>query len=386
MEEIYLDHAATTPCLLQVVEAMMPYLHGNFGNPSSIHQTGQKAKMAVEDARAQVAQLIGAHPSEVVFTSGGTEANNLAIQGSANALAVKGKHIITSAVEHKAVLEPCHFLEPGGFEVTVLPVDGHGVIRLDELKSAVHKDTVLISVMHANNEVGTIQPVEHIAQIAHEHGIVFHTDAVQSAGNISVDVNALGVDLLSFSSHKIYGPKGAGALYIRKGTKISRILHGGDHERRRRAGTENVPGIVGFGKACELAREELSQRMKHVGGLRDKMRAMINEQIPHVLFTGHPEKRLPNNLSLCVDSVEGESIIVTLDLKGIAVSSGSACMAGSLEASHVLVAMGIPVPLARSAVRFTFGIYNTEGHVNAAVSALKEIVEHVRSLMPASIR
>lgn len=383
--EIYLDHAATTPCDGRVIESMLPYFGTSYGNPSSIHQIGQKAKLAIEDARAQVAHLIGSRPEEIVFTSGGTEANNLALLGAAYALEGKGKHIITSAVEHKAVLEPCHFLESKSFSLTVIPVDEYGMVDIDALKNALRDDTIMISIMHSNNEVGTLQPVEEISQLTKERGILFHTDAVQSTGNIPVDVNALGMDLLSISSHKIYGPKGAGALYIRKGKKISRVLHGGSHERMRRAGTENVPGIVGFGKACELAREELAQRMSHVSFLRDTMRGMIKEQIPRVFFTGHPAQRLPNNLSLCVDSVEGESIIVSLDLKGICASSGSACMAGALEPSHVLAAMGIPDPLARSAIRFTFGIHNTEEHIKAAVSALKEIVEHIRSSLPASV-
>lgn len=385
-KEVYIDHAATTPCDARVLEVMLPYFGVNFGNPSSIHHIGQHSKMAIEDSRAQVALLIGARPEEIVFTSGGTESNNLALQGAADSLERKGKHIITSAVEHKAVLEPCHFLEKRGFEITIIPVDKHGRISPDDVKNNLRDNTILVSVMHANNEVGTIQPVEEIGKVLRERGILFHTDAVQSAGNIPVDVNALSVDMLSISSHKIYGPKGAGALFIRKGKKISRVLHGGSHERNRRAGTENVPGIVGFGKACELAKNELDERMRHVKALRDEMRRQISLCISDVFFTGHPEKRLPNNLSLCVDSVEGESIIVSLDLKGICVSSGSACMAGALEPSHVLTAMGVPAPLARSAVRFTFGTQNTMEHVNLAITALKEITEHVRSLMPASSR
>ncbi len=385
-KEVYIDHAATTPCDARVLEVMLPYFGVNFGNPSSIHHIGQHSKMAIEDSRAQVALLIGARPEEIVFTSGGTESNNLALQGAADSLRHKGKHIITSAVEHKAVLEPCHFLEKRGFEITIIPVDKHGRISPDDVKNNLRDNTILVSVMHANNEVGTIQPVEEIGKVLRERGILFHTDAVQSAGNIPVDVNALRVDMLSISSHKIYGPKGTGALFIRKGKKISRVLHGGSHERNRRAGTENVPGIVGFGKACELAKNELDERMQHVKALREEMRRQISLCIPDVFFTGHPEKRLPNNLSLCVDSVEGESIIVSLDLKGICVSSGSACMAGALEPSHVLTAMGVPAPLARSAVRFTFGKQNTMEHVNLAITALKEITEHVRSLMPAAAR
>lgn len=384
--EIYLDHAATTPCDARVVETMMPYFSAHFGNPSSIHQVGQHCKMALEDSRAQVARLIGARPEEIVFTSGGTESNNLALQGAAYALEHKGKHIITSAVEHKAVLEPCHFLEKMGFDLTIVPVDEYGVVSSDTLKECLRDDTILVSVMHANNEVGTIQPIEEIGKLLKERGILFHTDAVQSTGNIPVDVNALNVDMLSVSSHKLYGPKGSGALFIRKGVKIARVLHGGSHERMRRGGTENVPGIVGFGKACELAKNELPQRMEHVKGLRDAMRDEINQTITGVFFTGHAEKRLPNNLSLCLESVEGESIIVSLDLKGICVSSGSACMAGALEPSHVLTAMGIPAPLARSSIRFTFGKQNTLEHVHKAASALKEIVEHIRSLMPAASR
>ncbi len=288
-KEVYIDHAATTPCDARVLEVMLPYFGVNFGNPSSIHHIGQHSKMAIEDSRAQVALLIGARPEEIVFTSGGTESNNLALQGAADSLRHKGKHIITSAVEHKAVLEPCHFLEKRGFEITIIPVDKHGRISPDDVKNNLRDNTILVSVMHANNEVGTIQPVEEIGKVLRERGILFHTDAVQSAGNIPVDVNALRVDMLSISSHKIYGPKGTGALFIRKGKKISRVLHGGSHERNRRAGTENVPGIVGFGKACELAKNELDERMQHVKALREEMRRQISLCIPDVFLRGIPK-------------------------------------------------------------------------------------------------
>ena len=340
MKRIYLDYAATTPTHPEVVKAMLPYFTDAFGNPSSIYSYGQEAKGAIEEARAKVADLIGARDEEIVFTSGGTEADNFALKGVAFANENKGDHIITSAIEHHAVLETCKFLEKRGFKVTYLPVDEYGLVDPDDVRRAITGKTILISVMHANNEVGTIEPIAEIGKIAQEAGIYFHTDAVQTVGHIPVDVNELGVDLLAMSAHKLYGPKGTGALYIRKGTKLVSFMHGGEQERRRRASTENVPGIVGFGRAAELARQEMGGEAKRLTYLRDKLIKGLLERIDHIRLNGHPIKRLPNNVNVSVDFVEGESMCLNLDLEGICVSTGSACSSQSLEPSHVLSGNG----------------------------------------------
>jgi len=341
MKRIYLDYAATTPTHPEVVKAMLPYFTDVFGNPSSIYSYGQEAKGAIEEARAKVADLIGAQDKEIVFTSGGTEADNFALKGVAFASENGGNHIVISSIEHHAVIETGKFLEGRGFRITYLPVDEYGLVDPDEVRRAITNKTILISVMHANNEMGTIEPIAEIGRIAREAGVYFHTDAVQTAGHIPVDVNKLGVDILSMSAHKLYGPKGVGALYIRKGTKLTRFMHGGEQERRRRASTENVPGIVGFSKAVELARQEMSAEAERLTFLRDKLIAGLLERIDHTRLNGHPLNRLPNNVNISVDFVEGESMCLNLDLEGICVSTGSACSSSTLEPSHVLLALGL---------------------------------------------
>ncbi|MCL6450323.1 MAG: cysteine desulfurase NifS [Acetobacteraceae bacterium] len=382
MRRVYLDHAATTPVHPQVAKVAVQYMTETFGNPSSIHCFGREARQAVEGARATVASLIGAQPEEIYFTSGGTEADNLAIQGVALAAADGRGHIITSQVEHHAVLHTCEFLEKRGFDVTYLPVDGHGMVDPDQVARAIRKDTVLITVMLANNEVGTIQPIADIARLAREKGVPVHTDAVQAAGNIPVDVNRLGVDLMSLSSHKIYGPKGTGALYVRRGTRISPTVHGGAHERGLRAGTENVPGILAMAKASELAQAEMPQRMAHVARLRDRFLKGLMEKVPDVRLNGHPTARLPNNASVSVLYVEGESVLLNLDLQGIAASSGSACTSGRLEPSHVLVAMGIPHDISQGSLRFSFGRGNTEEDVDYVLEVLPSVIARLRAMSP----
>jgi len=382
MRRIYLDHAATTPTRPEVVKAMLPYFTDAFGNPSSIHSYGQEAKGAVEEARTKVSELIGARSEEIVFTSGGTEADNFALKGVANANKHKGNHIITTSIEHHAVLEACKFLEKRGFQITYLPVDKYGLVDPDDVRKAITNKTILVSVMHANNEVGTIEPIEGIGKIAKEAGICFHSDAVQTVGHIPVNVDKLKVDLLSISAHKLYGPKGVGALYVRKGTKLVPLMHGGEHEKRRRAGTENVPGIVGLGKATELAGQEMGKEAERLAYLRDKLIKGLGEKIDHIRLNGHPTKRLPNNVNVSVDFVEGESMLLNLDLEGICASTGSACSSANLEPSHVLLAMGLPPEQAHGSLRFSLGRENTEADVQRVLEVLPGIVTKLRAMSP----
>lgn len=383
MRRIYMDHSATTPVHPEVAQIIQEHMVETYGNPSSIHSFGRDARKSVEHAREAVARLIGAdEPREIIFTSGGTEADNMALKGVAAANRRHGKHIITSAIEHHAVLHTCEWLEKQGYDVTYLPVDKDGLVDPTGLKEAVRDDTILVSIMLANNEVGTVQPLEEISAITKERGIYLHTDAVQAVGNIPVDVNKLGVDLLSLSGHKIYGPKGIGALYIRRKTKMEPLFHGGSHERRLRSGTENVPGIVGLGKAAELALAELDERATRNRALRDRLLGGIMKRISDVKLNGHPSKRLPNNANVSFLYVEGESILLNLDMKGIAASSGSACTSGSLEPSHVLTAMGIPHEVAHGSVRFSLGRENTEEDVDYVVEVLVETIARLRDMSP----
>ncbi|MBM3141899.1 MAG: cysteine desulfurase NifS [Chloroflexi bacterium] len=382
MKRIYLDYAATTPTHPEVMKAMLPYFTDSFGNPSSIHSLGQEAKEAIEKARNQVAALIGAKSEEVVFTGSGTEADNFVLKGVALANQGKGNHIITSSIEHHAVLETCKFLEKQGFSVTYLPVDGYGMVDPSGVKKAITGKTVLISVMHANNEVGTVEPIAEIGNIAREAEIYLHTDAVQTAGHIPVDVNKLNVDLLSISAHKLYGPKGIGALYIRKGTKVSSFMHGGDQERGKRASTENVPAIVGFGKATEIAQREMLEEAQKLTVLRDQLIEGILKSIEHIRLNGHPVIRLPNNVNVSVDYAEGESMLLNLDLAGICVSTGSACSSSALEPSHVLVAMGLPHLQAHGSLRFTSGKWTTEEEINQVLNVLPGVVSKLRAMSP----
>ena len=382
MKPIYLDYAATTPADPAVVHAMIPYFHDAFGNPSAIYSYGQEAKSAVEKARSSVASLIGARDEEIVFTSGGTEADNFALKGVAFANQKKGNHLITSSIEHHAVLESCKFLGKIGFKITYLPVDHFGLVNPDDVKKAITDKTILISIMHANNEIGTIQPITEISKIAREAGVYFHTDAVQTAGHIPTDVNELGVDLLSMSAHKLYGPKGVGALYIRKGTKLATFMHGGGQERGRRASTENVPGIVGFGKAAELAKPELDVEIIHLTNLREILITGILNKINHTHLNGHPVKRLPNSINISVEFVEGESMCLNMDMAGIYASTGSACSSASLEASHVLLAMGLDPVQAHGSLRFTLGKWTTEEEINQVLEVLPRIVAKLRAMSP----
>ena len=382
MKRIYLDYAATTPTHPEVLKAMLPYFTDAFGNPSSIHSFGQEAKDAIEKARNQVAALIGAKSEEIVFTGSGTEADNFAVKGVALSRQGKGNHVITSSIEHHAVLETCKFLEKQGFSVTYLPVDGYGMIDPVGVKKAITAKTILISVMHASNEVGTIEPIAEIGNIAREVEIYLHTDAVQAAGHIPVDVNKLNVDLLSMSAHKLYGPKGIGALYIRKGTKVSSFMHGGSQERGKRASTENVPAIIGFGKAAEIAQREMLEEAQKLTVLRDRLIEGILTSIEHTQLNGHPVIRLPNNVNVSVDYAEGESMLLNLDLAGICASTGSACSSVDLEPSHVLVAMGLPHLQAHSSLRFTSGKWTTEEDINQVLNVLPGIVSKLRAMSP----
>lgn len=382
MKRIYMDHNATTPVHPQVLESMLPYFSEKFGNASTIYSFGREAKESMEQARAQVASLLGASTKEeVVFTSGGTESDNMAIKGVAFARADKG-HIITSKIEHHAVLRTCQYLEKLGWKVTYLPVDSYGVVDIDELRKTLTPETFLVSVMHANSEVGSLQPIKEISKITRERGILLHTDAVQTFGKIPYTVDEIGVDLVSLSAHKIYGPKGVGALYIRKGTKMIPTNHGGEQERRRRGGTENVSGIVGFGRAAELRSKEIFDEGERLGRLRNKLQDGLASRIKYVKINGHPANRLPATLNMSFEFVEGESLILNLDMKGICVSSGSACTSGSLEPSHVLLAMGIPHEIAHGSLRFSLGRGTTEEDVDYVFSVLPEIVERLRAMSP----
>ncbi len=378
-----MDHAATTSTDVEVVEAMKPYFTQKYGNPNSIHSFGQEAREAVEEAREKIARLIGANPSEIVFTAGGTEADNYAIKGIAWANQKKGNHIITSQIEHHAVLHSCQFLEKHGFKVTYLKVDKYGLIDPIDVKKAITDQTILVTIMHANNEIGTIEPIKEIGKIVKEAGIYFHTDSVQTTGHIPIEVNDLGVDMLSISGHKLYGPKGVGALYLRKGTKIVNLIDGGAQEKNRRAGTENVAGMVGLGKAVELAEKRLAGGEEDkVVKLRDKLITGIMNQIGNVRLNGHPTKRLPGNVNICFEFIEGESMLLNLDMKGVAASSGSACTSGSLEPSHVLLAIGLPPEIAHGSLRLTLGKDNTEEDIDYVIDILPKIIEKLRALSP----
>ncbi len=382
MKRIYLDHAATTPTRSEVMKAMLPYFTDAFGNPSSIYSYGQESRQAVEEARSSVAELIGARSEEIVFTSGGTEADNYALKGVAYANGNKGEHIITTAIEHHAVGETCKFLEKRGFRITYLPVDRHGLVDPGDVKRAIDDRTILISVMHASNEVGTIEPVDEIGRIAKEAGVYMHSDAVQTVGHIPVDVDALNVDLLSISAHKLYGPKGVGALYVRKGTRLSPLMHGGGQEKKCRAGTENVPAIVGFGKAAELARHELDDEVRQLSLLRDRLIKGLNERIDHLHLNGHPSRRLPNNVNVSVEFCEGEAMLLNLDLEGICASTGSACSSGSLGPSHALLALGLSPEQAHGSLRFSLGKDSTVEDVERVLEVLPGIVKRLRAMSP----
>jgi len=377
---VYLDHNASTPVHPEVVAEMLPYFSDVYGNPSSVHGFGRDARAAVDVARDRVATFLRVRPEELVFTSGGTESDNFGVKGLA--LARGSGHVITSKVEHHAVLRSAQALEAQGFAVTYLPVDQYGMVDPDDVRRALRPDTIAISIMHANSEVGTIQPVRAIGALAREAGVPFHVDAVQTFGKVEVDVHAMNIDALSFSSHKIYGPKGIAGLYIRRGTKMVSIQHGGEHERRRRAGTENVPGIVGLGKAVEIRARDMKAEAERVGALRDRMWEGIRARVPDVRLNGHPTERLPGTANVCYRNVESESIVLALDLKGIAVSAGSACTAGSIEPSHVLVAMGVPLDWAMGAVRSSLGRSTTTEDVDYVVASVMEVVSRIRQAMP----
>ncbi len=382
MKHIYLDHASTTPVRPDVVEAMTPYLTEHFGNPSSIYPLGQEASDAVAAARETLAGIIGATPREIFFTSGGTESDNWALKGFARANAAKGRHIITSAIEHHAVLHTCEALEREGFEVTYLPVNEHGLVSVDEFKAAMRPDTILASIMFANNEIGTIEPIRALAAAAHEKNVTFHTDAVQAFGHEPIDVKELGIDLLSASSHKIYGPKGVGLLYVRKGVKLQNLLDGGQQERGRRGSTENVPGIVGFAKAAELAAAEISTEHDRQLALRDHAIRRILDEIPSCKLNGSWESRLANNVNFSFEFIEGEGMLLQLAARGICVSSGSACTSGSLDPSHVLLAIGLPHEIAHGSLRMTIGRDTTLEDIDFAVDSLKTTLQNLRMMSP----
>lgn len=382
MRRIYFDHSATTPVDRDVAAAALEYMTEKFGNASSIHAFGREARKAVEEAREKVAALIGATAKEIFFTSGGTEGDNLAIKGVAFANRKKGNHIITSAIEHHAVLHTCEYLEKHGYTVTYLPVDEYGMVRVEDVKNAITDKTVLITIMLANNEVGTVQPVEEIGRIAREKGVYFHTDAVQAVGNYPIDVQAMNIDLLTMSGHKFHAPKGVGALYVRRGVRIESVQHGGGHERNLRAGTENVPGIVGLGKAAEIARLDMDKKVAYLSKLRDRIIGEVMAKVPHVKLNGHPTDRLPGNANFSFLFIEGESLLLNLDLKGIAASSGSACTSGSLDPSHVLLAMGLTHEVAHGSLRITLGKDNTEADVEYFLEVLPGIIDRLRAMSP----
>ena len=381
-KQIYLDHAATTAVSPQVLSAMLPYFTEQFGNAGGIYGFGQKSKQALEDARGYIASTIGAKAEEIYFTAGGTESDNWALKATATAYQKKGKHIITTKIEHHAILHTAQYLEKQGFEVTYLDVDESGIVRLDDLKNAIREDTILISVMFANNEIGSIQPIAEIGKIAHEKGILFHTDAVQAYTQRPISVDELQVDMLSVSAHKFNGPKGVGFLYIRKGLKLQSLIHGGQQERGRRAGTENIPGIIGMAEASRLAHADLLERTKMESELRDYLIGRIENEIPYCRLNGDREKRLPNNVNFSFRFIEGESMLIMLDMKGICASSGSACTSGSLDPSHVLLAIGLPHEIAHGSLRLTLGRENTKEEIDYVVDELKKIIERLRNMSP----
>lgn len=380
MDIKYFDNAATTRVKEDVLEEMLPYFTERYGNPSSMYTKGRETRKAVEEARTKVAALINCKPNEIYFTGCGTESDNMAIKGVAYANWRKGKHIITSKIEHPAILHTCQNLQNHGFEVTYLDVDKNGFINLDELKNAIRNDTILISIMFANNEIGTIQPIHEIAQIAKMYNIIFHTDSVQACGNVPIDVQKMGIDMLSLSGHKLYAPKGIGALYVRNGIQFEKFMDGGHQEKNKRAGTENVPGIIGLGKACELAKNNLNNHMKHLQEIRDYYISQVKERIPNIKLNGSLEKRLPGNANFSFEGIDGESLLLNLDAKGICASSGSACTTGSTSPSHVLLAIGLSPESANGALRTTFGEENTKEDVDYLVENLAEIVEGLRKM------
>ena len=379
---IYLDNAATTQVYPEVLDAMLPYFTEHYGNPSAIYSFAGESKKAVDEARANVAALINARTEDIYFTGGGSESDNWALKATAEAYESKGKHIITSKIEHHAILHTCAYLEQKGYEVTYLDVDEDGKISLEELEKAIRPDTILISIMSANNEIGTIQPIKEIGKIAHDHGVLFHTDAVQAFGHIPIDVEEMNIDMLSASGHKINGPKGIGVMYIRKGVKIRSFIHGGAQERKRRAGTHNVPGIVGIGTAAKLAKENMKERSAKEIALRDHLIERILKEIPYTRLNGHRTDRLPNNANFCFRFIEGESMLILLDSKGICASSGSACTSGSLDPSHVLLAIGLPHEIAHGSLRLTISDQITMEDADYVVDNLKEIVNHLREMSP----
>lgn len=382
MRKVYFDHSATTAMDAEVLEAMLPFMREKYGNPSSIHSFGREVKVALEEARESVAEFLKIRAADIYFTSGGTESDNMAIKGVAYQLKSKGKHIITSKIEHHAVLHTCEALKNEGFEVTYVAPDKYGIVHPESVAEAIREDTILISIMHANNEVGTINPIDKIGKIASEKGVLFHCDAVQSFGKLPIDLSRLPVDLLSVSGHKIYGPKGVGILYIKKGVRLEKILFGGEHERGRRPGTENIPGIIGLAKAVDLRSSRMKNDSKQVKKLRDNFYEKIMEKLPRVHLNGHPEKRLSGHLNLSFQGIEGEALLLSLDLKGVAASSGSACTSGSIDPSHVLSGMGVKPELAQSSIRFTLGKDNTQEDVDYALEILPEIVERLRRMSP----
>ena len=379
---IYLDNAATTKTAPEVVEAMLPYFTENYGNPSAIYGIGASNKEAIQKARAQIAQVLGAKDNEIYFTAGGSESDNWALKATCEAYKEKGKHIITTKIEHHAILHTCEYLEKMGYEVSYIDVDENGTVKLDELEAAIRPDTILISVMFANNEIGTIQPIKEIGQIARAHGILFHTDAVQAFGQVPINVDELNIDMLSSSAHKLHGPKGIGFLYIRKGVKIRSFVHGGAQERKRRAGTENVPGIIGYGKAAEMAAENMEEKAAKETQLRDYLIDRVMAEIPYTKLNGHRTNRLPNNANFSFQFIEGESMLIMLDDKGICGSSGSACTSGSLDPSHVLLAIGLPHEIAHGSLRLTLSEETTKEDIDYTVDNLKQIVARLRSMSP----
>ncbi|MEN6412587.1 MAG: cysteine desulfurase NifS [Veillonellales bacterium] len=382
MKRIYFDHSATTPVDSEVASVMMEYMTDKFGNPSSVHSFGREVKKAVGEARDQVSDLIAANNDELFFTSGGTEGDNLALKGVALANRQRGNHIITTSIEHHAILHTCDYLEKQGFAVTYLPVDENARIRLEDVEQAITDKTILISVMFANNEVGTLQPIAEIGKLAREKGIYFHTDAVQAAGNYPLNVKEYNIDLLTLSGHKFYGPKGIGALYVRRGVRIDAVQHGGGQERSLRAGTENVPGIVGLGKAAAIAKRDMTKKIVHITALRDKLIKGLQEKVSDIKLNGHPVLRMPGSVNFSFLAVEGESLLLNLDLKGIAASSGSACTSGSLDPSHVLLAMGLPQEVAQGSLRISLGRDNTQEEIDYCLAVLPEVVDRLRNISP----